>query len=796
MVSPRTFDLLAFLVQHPGRVVSKDELLAALWPNSSVEESNLSQHIFLLRKALTNTESGDKLILTIPGRGYQFTPFVKEAPPVDRLEERSGERSRERLNSHTVESATQVSVPEVAEHDMDAGRKLSARARVTRFFSDFRHPGPWHVLAITAVLAIAVFGSLVAWRYGHRTRPESVSLVIADFQNNTSEPHFDQALKTALTIDLQQSPYLKVAAGRQIAYELVEMKLAHAVSDAPPLTADLSRKVCAQLKDQAYITGDVRRFAMKYMVSLQAFDCSSARSLARSRGIADSPEGVVIVLDKVAADLRKQLGELSASITRFGKPLLGTRTSSLEALEDYSLVGHLALEGKTQDSVTLLQHAVELDPQFAIAFADLGVTYSNLGERDLANASLTRAFELRDNVDEADRLFITSTYNDIVTGDVEASIRNDKSWSAEYPRNPVPLIKLANLEIEIGKPALALDPARRSIELNAENAFSYVLLARAQLRLGQFEQAADTCQQAINRHLDDEQIHSFLLQIAFLRLDQAEIDSQLAWAKGSPAEPFLLTQLGLMDFALGKVKLAQTILERAADGYRKQGLSEQADSVLGQVPRIEAELGLTETAYNLLTRLAAINDLNSTVNIPVAWAHVGEISRAQTILNRQLDSHLTYTLWQQDFGPQIKAAIALNQHRPQDAIDALKPAVPYELSSFDVPSLAGCAYLSNKQPELAEAEFHKILDHPGIEPLSHDYPLAQLGVARALAAEGKIVEAGFAYKLVLQIWKEADSDLPRLIEAKAEYARLNAPPARPRLVASGRSAPKPSPARH
>jgi hypothetical protein len=214
--------------------------------------------------------------------------------------------------------------------------------------------------------------------------------------------------------------------------------------------------------------------------------------------------------------------------------------------------------------------------------------------------------------------------------------------------------------------------------------------------------------------------------------------------------------------------------------------------MMSTVPRIEAELGMTEAARSLLTRTP---EVDGSVDIPVAWAHVGEASRAEAQLKRELEGHLTTTLWQEDFGPQIKAAIALNQQHPLDAIEDLKPAISYDLRGFDGPALRGRAYLAAKQPELAEAEFHKILEHPGLEPLSHDYPLAQLGLARALAAQGKTVEAGFAYKVVLQIWKDADPDLPRLKEAKAEFARLSNEPAKAIPTAAPRTPRKPSASR-
>jgi eukaryotic-like serine/threonine-protein kinase len=775
-IAPRTFDLLVFLVLNAQRVVTKDELMNALWPDSPVEESNLSQHVLLLRKALNGAEPDDKLVITIPGRGYQFTAPVSEV-------QQSEVDPSSRLRPRAIDSVKRISVEEAIEQEESTDVEPSASGRISGFFAAFLHPGSWQIAILAATLAVIGFGSLLGWRWMHRTIPDSLSLVIADIQNVTGDPEFDPTLKTAISIDLQQSPYLQVATSRQIADKLAEMKEMKLPSDQG-LAANTAREVCQRLNNQAYLTGEIRRFAQKYLVTLRAFDCKSGSTLAGSKGIADTSDGVLWALDKVAADLRKQLGEPGKSVASFNKPLFSERTASLEALKAYSEANHLELQGKLEDSATLFKRAIELDPQFATAFADLGIVYSNLGEHEMASASLTRAYELRNSVDEANRLFIIATYNDIVTGDLQAGIRNYKAWIEEYPRNPVPLSNLADLEIQIGKPALALDPARRALELNPADALAYIVLARAQMHLGQFEEAAKTCNLALSHHLGGEQIHGFLLQIAFLRLDQPGIDEQIAWARNEEksAESYMLLQQGLMDFAQGKAKSAQATFTRLVDDDHKQGMNERTNRILDEVPRMEAELGLTETSYALLTRLPAIND---STDIPVAWAHVGETSRAAAILKRELDAHPTSTLWQEDLGPQIKAAIALNQHRPEDAIEALKPAFPYDLRSFDVPALRGRAYLVAKQPVLAETEFHKILDHPGIEPLSQNYPLAQLGLARALAQQGKTVEAGFAYKVVIQIWKDADPDLPRLKEAKAEYAKLMssespASPAKPR----------------
>ena len=655
---------------------------------------------------------------------------------------------------------------------------------------------PWQKYATAAFVAIVAVGIWFAWREMHRLHAESLRIIIADFENSTGNLDFDQTLRTALTIDLRQSPYLEVATRNQLSKAILEEKAAADSSDgeqaSPPLAGSLVRRVCHRLNDQAYLTGEIHRFAQKYLITVQAFDCTRGSSLAASRGIADSPDSILTVLDKVTFDLREQLGESATSIARFNKPLFAKGTGSLETLRAYSDASRMALNNQLEDSLAVYRRAIELDPKFAMAYADLGAVYNNLGQKDPASTNLTKAYELRDTADALNRLSITSTYNDLVTRDIQSSIRNDKEWAEEYPRDPAPYANLADLETQIGKPALALDPAKRALALNPDDGLSYIVLARAQMHTGQFEEAAHTCNQAISHHVDSAEIHGILMQIAFLHLDQPAIDEQIAWARSQAddksAESYMQSQQGLIDFALGKTKAAEAVFATVIDSYRKQGMNERADRIAAEIARIEAELGNLETAHSTLTHLP---EGASSFDIPVAWSELGEISRAEATLERELDAYPSDTLGREYQSPQVKAAIALNQHQPEAAIKALVPALPYDLRLFDAPSLRGKAYLAANRPVDAEAEFHKILDHPGIEPFSYNYPLAQLGVARALARQDKTVEAGLVYKLVLQIWKDADPDLPRLREAKAEYARLNGESPKPAAKPAAKSAPKP-----
>ena len=816
-ISPKTFDLLSVFVTHPGRLITQEELLHALWPNATMEESNLGQHIFLLRKALAGYQPGENFLSAIPRKGYQFSAVVTAVPEV--VSEVAGEAAEPvEIPASIPPHKTEVSATSFLRNPIEAtieepdlprphavveeAESSYEQARPRRRRPRFR--GPWMMTAAAGLVVLLAVGGLLAWRRMHASTPASVGLVVGDFQNSTGHHELDNSLRTALIADLEQSPYLRVASPLKVerildpispatgsnaavkpaadpmltqdAQLVQEAVFAPSATAPPPLSAGRARESCHLLDDQAYLTGSIKRLALKYLVTVEAFDCDAGHRLAQSRGIADSPDGILAVLPKVAADLRKQLGEPLPSVERFSKPLFAGGSSTATATEVYAEGLGLIVQGRPDEAAPMLERATELDPQFALAFGALGETYSSLGKHNLATSNISKAYELRNLLDDQHRLALTSLYYDTVTGDLNASIRNDREWIGLYPRDPAPYSDLADLQIQLGKPALALDPARKALEFDPENPLAYVTLARAQMHTGQFEEAAATCRQAISRHMDVAPIHNFLLQIAFLRLDQPAMDEQFEWARNRPSEPYMMLQQALIDFALGKVKAAQTVMADVVAAYRRQGENDRANRMQAQVPRIEAELGMVETASNLLQRLPAIS---GSTDIPVAWAEVGETARAESLRSAELDAHPAATVWQEYDGPQISAAIDMNQHRPEAAVEALETATRYDLRSLEVPALRGRALLAAKQPAFAEAEFQHILDHPGIEPFSHNYPLARLGLARALAAQDKTVDAGFAYKILFSMWKDADPTLPRLLEAKAEYAKLIAAAAHP-----------------
>jgi eukaryotic-like serine/threonine-protein kinase len=624
-----------------------------------------------------------------------------------------------------------------------------------------RRVWPWVGAAVLLGLA-----SLGAWFWFHRAvSGDHHEVVLADFEDSTGDGDLASALQTALAVDLKQSPFLLIAPGSRIGTTLTLMER----SPSEKLTPLLAREVCQRMNDQAVLFGKIARLGQKYLIVLTASDCATGEDLAQSKAVAGDRDGVVKALDDVAAEMRKHLGEPLKTVQRFNQSLLAKKTGSLEALKAYSRGHDLGVAGNYQASLPFFQRALELDPKFAAAYADLGVVYSNLGEDDLAAANLKRAYDLRDLTTEPDRLFIVAEYNAEVTGNLHESIRNYEAWTQTYPSGVPPWSNLATLQLEIGRPDLAIAPAFRAVSLDPKGAISYVILARAQMRAGQTAKALETCRQAVAQKLDGAEVHGILSQLAFLRHDAAGVDEQFAWAKGKPAEPYMKLQELLMDFAQGKRRAALEALRLLIEGYKKQGLPERAARMEGGVPRIEAEIGLIDGAR---VRLSHLRPVNGSTDMPVAWAEVGAISKAEEIVRRAMSDHPEDTLWQYIKGPQIRAAIALFQHKPDDAIAALQPAIPYELRDFDLPSMRGRAYLAAGQGDLAAIEFRKIIDHSTVSPISYNIPLAHLGLARAFAMQSNVAGSRQEYGNFLELWKDSDADIPAKISAYSELAHL------------------------
>ena len=621
----------------------------------------------------------------------------------------------------------------------------------------------WWIGAGAALVAASAVA--LAW---FRTRPAAPvvrpEIVIAAMDNISGDANFDTALNSALAADFRQSSFLLVPSEGRTRAVLRLMQR----PESDKVTSAIALEVCQRMNDQAIVTGAIARLDQKYLITLAATDCVSSEAVAESKGVAASRDGVPATLDSVAMDMRKRLESLP-SIRHFDKPLFVAATSSLPALKAYSQARDRYAAGDTRGAVPFFIRAIELDPKFAVAYADLGAVYGNLGENALATANLTQAYNLRDTPMADDtRFFIVAMYHSRVTGNIHQGISNYQTWTQALPKASSAWGNLAELYISIGQPDLALEPARRAVALDSSDPMTYVTLVRAQMQAGQMDAAEATCRQAIARGIANDQLHERLAELAFARGDMAALQEQFAWAKGKTAAALMLRQEMQADFALGKRQAGLDAMHQSVEEYRKQGMAEAAGRIGTVVPRILAELGWKSEARAALTQQPA----DDSTDAVVAIAETGDPSKAEEMLRRQLKARPEDTLWQECRGPQIRGAIELARHRPDAAIEALRAGIACDLRNLDQFDLRGRAYLALRQPDLAAAEFRKILDHPGVEPLSHHLPLAHLGLARAYAMRGDIPSSRAEYQKLLDFWKDADPGMPAKDQAVREFAAL------------------------
>jgi len=741
VLSATLFDTLLYLVEHPGRVVSKDELLDAVWPRKVVEEANVAQTIYALRKALNVGGAGERVIVTAPGRGYRF------ALPVENV--------WEGMVPHRTISAAQEKAPGLAPRETPAWRALLTRPLV----------GVPILVGVLALAALAIWG-LAIWAGPRGPVPSSPgrkTVVLADFQNLSGAPVFDRTLTEATRIDLYQSPYVTVLPDRMVQNTLSLMTR----SADTPLTAPLAREVCARNNAAAAVDGVIAQVGADYLLSLTAFDCAEGAVLDAEKAEVTSRDALLPALDRLVDRLRRRLGESADSVRRFRVPLLPARTGSLEALKTYSEGQYAFAHGANAQAKALFQQAVQIDPAFASAYVGLSALFNNEHDFDRSKAFAAKAYALRDTVGARDRYHIIARYQENVSNDILEAIRNYQDWAASYPQDDIPWSDLSNSENWIGRYAEAVEPGRRGLALAPAKEAAYVVLARAWLHEGRVDAAAEVARRAVGKGLAGEDIHGLLTEIAAAHGDDAAIAEDIASARGSPAERTVLIFAARNAWREGRVRQGEALYERASTLAREQGV---VDFTLPFRARELADLGLVGQALRLLGEVPASDQDDS--DFIFATAEFGDAARAQSLLERTLRRSPLDTLNNAIFASETRAVLALRRSRPDAAITALAPALPFEMRAFDTPYLRGRAYLAAGDGPRAAVEFRKILDHPDIEPTSPLRPLAQLGLARALRLQHDRAQSRLAYEALLADWKNADPDLPAFVQAKAEYASL------------------------
>jgi DNA-binding winged helix-turn-helix (wHTH) protein/tetratricopeptide (TPR) repeat protein len=724
-IAPKTFEVLTCLVANANRVVTKEELFSAVWPGAFVEEANLTQHIFALRRALGDRST---LIATLPGRGYQFTA------PVQAI----------------VESAADL--PPTS-HPSTASRRS----------------GRWAAAAIIVVLC-GLVGLGIRSRLNGAIPGDHHEVVLADFEDSTSEPDLDHSLKTLLAIDLTQSPTLVVASDSDTR-KVLKLMSRPTDSDLPPPVA---REVCERLNDQVVLSGLIARFGKKYLVTLTATDCSDGKDLVSTKAVASNREGVIAAVDAASADMRQRLGEPLPGLHPVGEHLVMAHTFSLEALKAYSQARALHVMLKYADAVPSYKRAIELDPNFADAWAQLANCYNNLGEAQLGKDAMAKAYDLRDQAEEPERLRITAMYEYWKTGDRHAAIRTYQAWTDLYPRQSNPWVLLGQFQGSTGRPDLAVDSLQHAVSLNPGSISATTSLAHFQVIDNHLDDAKTTCRRALARGLENSDYHEVLLEIAFLQHDDAAFQQQMAWFRANAEEDDLAEVEAEVDAGQGKMRSAVAHWLHIAEIDQKAGLNEAALESFSGVPESEAEVGLIPQARAHLKRYDPLPHLigPSFTSVIVGAAEAGDLDLAQKTLRYMEDNGKLDSDVHEVFGPEGEAAIALAQNKPDLAIAAMQPSAPFELTDPSVNAMKGRAYLAAHQPDPAIREFRTIIDRPYTSGISPNVPLAHLGLARALQQQSNPAAARQEYETFFHLWKDADPDLPLLKQAHIEYARL------------------------
>jgi serine/threonine protein kinase/tetratricopeptide (TPR) repeat protein len=637
----------------------------------------------------------------------------------------------------------------------------------------------WKILVPTAMVAVA---ALIGGGLYFRSRPatpltEKDTVVLADFDNTTGDVVFDGALKQALAVQLGQSPFLNILSERKVGETLRLM--GHRTNDR--VTLDLAKELCMRTGSKAFLAGSISNLGEQYVIGVDAIGCSSGDTLAKEQEEAATKQDVLKALTKAAASLRGKLGESLASIQKFDVPVEAT-TASLEALKAFSMGITTARTRGDAEAIPFLKRALELDPNFAVAYASLGLALGNLGQASLAAENIRKAYELRDRVSERERYRISALYYQNVTGELERASQVYELWAKSYPQDSVPSTNLGVIYSNLGQNEKGVTQTQEALRLDPNAVTDYGNLAQSYLAVNRPDDAKKAIEQAQERKLDGDFLHWTVYQLAFFKGDVAEMERQVAWAAGKPgSEDMLLSLQSDSEAYYGRLFKARDFSRRAVDAALRNDSKETAALWQVNAALREAEFGNTAAAkQDVAAALAVAPGRDVKLFAALTLSRVSETARAKAIVEELETSYPSDTVLKVYWLPTIKAAIELNTSNSVQALMSLEATAPYELG--EPPQLQvgtmypayirGQAQLIAHNGTAAAAEFQKLLDHRGIVL---NYPLgalARVQLGRAYAMSGDATKAKSAYQDFLTLWKDADPDIPILKEAKAEYAKL------------------------
>jgi eukaryotic-like serine/threonine-protein kinase len=762
----KAFETLLVLVRNSQQVMLKDDLMNAVWPDTFVEESNLTQNIFVLRKTLAASggpEGHQRYIATIPGRGYRFAEKVQVI---------GGEENELVIERHTQS-------------------RLVIEERATALAALPRPRGSLRTFAISgAVVALIVTATAVFYIRPTPKLTEKDTIVLADFANSTGDPVFDGSLRQGLSVQLEQSPFLNLLSDQRIAQTL---SLMTQPKDAR-LSPESAREVCQRTGSAAVLDGAIAEIGTRYLLTVRAINCTTGDSFASAEAQASDKNHVLDALSKVATEIRSKLGESLATVQNFDVTLAQATTPSLEALKALSVGEKFLYQREAASAPPYFQRALELDPNFAMAYVKLGLTYYTLSEPGRARECFARAFTLKEHTSEREKMEIAALYYAYATGELVRAIQELQQEVEIYKIAPA-YNALSDLYARVGQYDKSADSARMLLALDPGSKFGFVNLAWANLALQNFVAVQEAVERAQARGLDTYLLHDDLYTVNFLQADSAGMAGQQKWFssqrvyenQGLALEAFTAAYVGHVNRAR---ELTRSAIESAVRVDNKEDAAMYGASGALQ----EAVYGNSAEARQSASEALKLAPGNPSVAVQaaLAFAVIGESARARE-LAQEMDKRFSLDTQLQRLGlPAIEAQLQLGRREPELALNTLRPGLSVEFANTTFSSInASClyptfirgqAYLATGQGAAAAAEFQKILDHKGIVGNCWTGALAHLGVARANTLQEKTsqgadadaarVRALAAYKDFFSLWKDADPDIPILKQTKAEYAKL------------------------
>jgi eukaryotic-like serine/threonine-protein kinase len=634
----------------------------------------------------------------------------------------------------------------------------------------------WKILVPAAIVLVLLIAGILYWRSRQSAKlTEKDSVLLADFVNTTGDAVFDGTLKQALAVQLEQSPYLNIVPESRIREALRFM-------GKPPderLTNEIAREICQRQGIKAMLTGTIASLGNHYVVTLTAANGSTGDTLATEQVEVDNKEAVLKSLDKAASDLRQKMGESLASVQQFAKPLDEATTSSLEALQAFTLGNEEHQRMNDDGAIPHLKKAVELDPNFAMAWATLGVALNNMGHAAEGAEAVRKAYDLRDRASEREKLYIQAHYYSEVTIDPDKALPVYAEWRQTYPRDTVPYDNAALAFSELGQPEKALDMASQALRINPRDPYAYDNMAEAYEALNRFDEAKSIAERAVAEKADGAAVHLVLTDLAYMRGDRAAYEHELELTKGTSFEPFLLLFNAAWQDSEGKVKAGHDVWQRADQASVNEGAKDLAADFVAIEAYTDALYGYPADARQKTSQaLALSNDPDARTLAATALAVIGDVQKSEALIAGVEHDFPENHFVQAVSIPEAKAAQQFEKNQLSEAITTLETVRPHELGTGPRGGgvtpifLRGLIYLKMRDGVKAAGEFQRILDHRGAAGFAPEYPLARLNLGRAYALQGDNAKARTAYQDFFAAWKDADSDVPILKTAKAEYEKL------------------------